>query len=335
MAIGALGIGYGDEVIVSPYTMTACAMAPMIYGAIPVFADVDDMGSLDPKSIRALVSSRTKAILVVHQFGIPADMDEIMSIAKKHNIKVIEDCAQAHGAKYRGRYVGTIGNIGVFSLNVNKTIQSGEGGVCVTNDKDLHFRLALIRNHGEAVVEAAEYDNITNIAGFNYRMTELQAAVCRVQFNKLDGLNAERLKLVKQLNNGLREFDFLVVPEEKYDCESTYYVYPLKFLSEIAGIKREQFVKAVNAEGINFFQGYVKPLYTQPVYQKKILFKNGYPFSAIENKSCRMEYNIGICPNAEKLYFDQMIINEHVRAPQSASDINDILLSLKKIGGSS
>ena len=335
MAIGALGIGYGDEVIVSPYTMSACAMAPMIYGAIPVFADVDDMGSLDPKSIRALVSSRTKAILVVHQFGIPADMDEIMSIAKKHNIKVIEDCAQAHGAKYRGRYVGTIGNIGVFSLNVNKTIQSGEGGVCVTNDKDLHFRLALIRNHGEAVVEAAEYDNITNIAGFNYRMTELQAAVCRVQFNKLDRLNAERLKLVKQLNNGLREFDFLVVPEEKYDCESTYYVYPLKFLSEIAGIKREQFVKAVNAEGINFFQGYVKPLYTQPVYQKKILFKNGYPFSAIENKSCRMEYNIGICPNAEKLYFDQMIINEHVRAPQSASDINDILLSLKKIGGSS
>jgi len=335
MAIGALGIGYGDEVIVSPYTMSACAMAPMIYGAIPVFADVDDMGSLDPKSIRALVSSRTKAILVVHQFGIPADMDEIMSIAKKHNIKVIEDCAQAHGAKYRGRYVGTIGNIGVFSLNVNKTIQSGEGGVCVTNDKDLHFRLALIRNHGEAVVGAAEYDNITNIAGFNYRMTELQAAVCRVQFNKLDGLNAERLKLVKQLNNGLREFDFLVVPEEKYDCESTYYVYPLKFLSEIAGIKREQFVKAVNAEGINFFQGYVKPLYTQPVYQKKILFKNGYPFSAIENKSCRMEYNIGICPNAEKLYFDQMIINEHVRATQSASDINDILLSLKKIGGSS
>jgi len=331
MAIGALGIGYGDEVIVSPYTMSACAMAPMIYGAIPVFADVDDMGSLDPKSIKTLVSPRTKAILVVHQFGIPAQMDEIMEIANEYNLKVIEDCAQAHGAKYRGQYVGTIGNIGVFSLNVNKTIQSGEGGVCVTNDKDLHYRLALIRNHGEAVVEAAEYDDITNIAGFNYRMTELQAAVCRVQLNILDGLNAERLKLVKQLNNGLREFDFLVVPEEKYDCESTYYVYPLKFLSEIAGIKREQFVEAVNAEGINFFQGYVKPLYTQPVYQKRSLFKNGYPFSAIENKSCRMEYNIGICPNAEKLHFDQMIINEHIRLPNTKEDINDILNAIKKV----
>ena len=331
MAIGALGIGYGDEVIVSPYTMSACAMAPMIYGAIPVFADVDDMGSLDPKSIKTLVSSRTKAILVVHQFGIPAQMDEIMEIANKYNLKVIEDCAQAHGAKYRGQYVGTIGNIGVFSLNVNKTIQSGEGGVCVTNDKDLHYRLALIRNHGEAVVEAAEYDDITNIAGFNYRMTELQAAVCRVQLNILDGLNTERLKLVKQLNNGLREFDFLVVPEEKHDCESTYYVYPLKFLSEIAGIKREQFVEAVNAEGINFFQGYVKPLYTQPVYQKRSLFKNGYPFSAIENKSCRMEYNIGICPNAEKLHFDQMIINEHIRLPNTEEDVRDIINAIRKI----
>jgi perosamine synthetase len=333
MAIGALGIGYGDEVIVSPYTMSACAMAPMIYGAIPVFADVDDMGSLDPKSIKTLVSSRTKAILVVHQFGIPAQMDEIMKIANEYNLKVIEDCAQAHGAKYRGQYVGTMGNIGVFSLNVNKTIQSGEGGVCVTNDKDLHYRLALIRNHGEAVVEAAEYDNITNIAGFNYRMTELQAAVCRVQLNILDGLNTERLKLVKQLNNGLREFDFLVVPEEKHDCESTYYVYPLKFLSEIAGIKREQFVEAVNAEGINFFQGYVKPLYTQPVFQKKNLFKNGYPFSAIENKSCKMEYNIGTCPNAEKLHFEQMIVNEHIRLPNTANDINDIISAIKKVKG--
>ena len=216
-------------------------------------------------------------------------------------------------------------------MNVNKTIQSGEGGICVTKDKDLHYRLALIRNHGEAVVEAAEYDDITNIAGFNYRMTELQAAVCRVQLNKIDELTSERLKLVRQLNNGLREFDFLIVPEEKNDCKSTYYVYPLKFLSEIAGIKREQFIEAINAEGINFFQGYVKPLYMQPVYQKRSLFKNGYPFSAIENKSCRMEYKTGICPNAEKLYFEKMIINEHIRPPNTKEDIRDIINAVKKV----
>ena len=331
MAIGALGIGYGDEVIVSPYTMTACAVAPMIYGAIPVFADVDNMGSLDPKSIKSLITKRTKAILVVHQFGIPAQMDEIMKIANEHNIKVIEDCAQAHGAKYKGQYVGTIGDIGVFSMNVNKTIQSGEGGVCTTNDKDLHYRLALIRNHGEAVVESAGYEDITNIAGFNYRMTELQAAVCRVQLSKLHNLNDERLKLVKQLNDGLRGYDFLEVPDEKQYCESTYYVYPLKFLPKIAGVKREQFVEAVNAEGINFYQGYTKPLYLQPLYQKKVLFKHGYPFSAVENKSCTMQYDKGTCPNAEKLHFEQMIINEHIRPPNTKADMMDIVKAVKKV----
>ena len=192
-AIGALEIGYGDEVIVSPYTMSACAIAPLIYGAIPVFADVElNNGSLDPKSIAERISSRTKAILVVHQFGIPADMDAIMIIAKKHGIKVIEDCAQAHGAKYKDQYVGTIGDIGVFSLNVNKAIQSGEGGVCITNNNNLAYRLRLIRNHGEAVVDAADYKNIVNIAGFNYRLTELQAAIARVQLKKMNQMNTVR-----------------------------------------------------------------------------------------------------------------------------------------------
>ncbi len=332
-AIGALGIGYGDEVIVSPYTMSACAMAPMIYGAIPVFADVDDYGSLDPKSIEKLISSKTKAILVVHQFGMPAQMDEIMIIAKKFDLKVIEDCAQAHGAKYKNQYVGTIGDIGVFSLNVNKTIQSGEGGICTTNDEDLHYRLSLIRNHGEAVVGPAGYENILNIAGYNYRMTELQAAVSRIQLKKLDGLNEKRLELVRQLNEGLKDIDFLATPEEKEECVSTYYVYPLRFLPEIANITREEFIKAVNAEGIVFFQGYVKPLYTQPVYQTKTLFKNGYPFSAKENKDCRMDYGMGICPNAEKLHFKQMIINEHIRLPNSNNDIEDIITAVKKVIG--
>ena len=113
----------GDEVIVPPWTMCASATAILHWNAIPVFADVElDSGSLDPKSVAKRVTQRTKAILVVHQFGIPADMDGIMAIAKKHGLKVIEDCAQAHGAKYKERYVGTIGDIGVFSLNVNKTI---------------------------------------------------------------------------------------------------------------------------------------------------------------------------------------------------------------------
>jgi dTDP-4-amino-4,6-dideoxygalactose transaminase len=331
-SIGALGIGYGDEVIVSPYTMTACAMAPMIYGAIPVFADVEmETGCLDPNSIEQNVSERTRAILVIHQFGIPANMERIMAIAKKHNLFVIEDCAQAHGAEYKGKYVGTIGDIGVFSMNVNKSIQSGEGCVCTTNDEDLCYRLQLIRNHGEAVVGTAGYEDITNIAGFNYRLSELHAAIIREQLKKLDSLNNTRLKLVQQLTAGLNKLKFLTTPNGRELCESTYYVFPLRFFSEKAGLKREDFVTAVNAEGIQFYEGYSKPLYLQPLYQRKHLYKFGYPFSAKENQACNMNYNKGICPNAEQLHFHEMIINEHIRHPHTAEDIEDIIKAIKKV----
>lgn len=331
-AIGALGLGYGDEVIVSPYTMSACAMAPMIYGAIPVFADVEpENGCLDPASIAMLITPRTKGILVVHQFGIPADMDSIMQIARKNNLKVIEDCAQAHGAKYKDQYVGTIGDIGVFSLNVNKTIQAGEGGVCITDDEELKYRLALIRNHGEAVVESAGYTNLVNIAGFNLRMSEITAAIAKEQLKKLDYLNDCRLELVDYLSEALRKIEFLVVPKGREHCLSVYYVYPLRFLPEAIDLKREAFVAAVNAEGINFYQGYVEPLYLQPLYRERMLFKNGYPFTSPDNKECFMKYEAGICPTAEKLHNQEMIINEHIRLPHSKADMDDIISAVHKV----
>jgi perosamine synthetase len=342
-AIGALGIGYGDEVIVSPYTMSACALAPMIYGAIPVFADVDpETGCLDPNSVEKKITQRTKGILVVHQFGFPAEMEKIMSLAKSHKIHVIEDCAQAHGAKRKGKYVGTIGDIGVFSLNVNKTIHSGEGGVCITNNEELAYRLQLIRNHGEAVVGPANYENIENIAGFNYRMTEITAAVAREQLKKLPNLNKQRLELVEQLKLGLKHYDFLRPFSDsssckscncsnKSKCESTYYVFPMKYHAELAGYDRSAFVAAANAEGAQFFEGYTKPLYLQPIYQQRILFKMGYPFNAKENRQCYMDYSKGICANAEKLHFEQVVINEHVRPPNSSKDVNDLIHIVEKI----
>tara|TARA_B100000963_G_scaffold331308_1_gene322009 strand:+ start:206 stop:1534 length:1329 start_codon:yes stop_codon:yes gene_type:complete len=342
-AIGALGIGYGDEVIVSPYTMTACALAPLIYGAIPVFADVEiKTGCLDPNSIRERISVNTKAILVVHQFGIPADMDEIMFIANEFGIKVIEDCAQAHGCNYKGKAVGTFGDIGVFSLNVNKTIQTGEGAVCVTNNDELAYRLKLIRNHGEAVVGPAGYKNITNIAGYNYRMTEILAAVASVQLKKLNGFNTERIKMVEFLTNGLAKYDFLEPlierPEcrhcncdQKMKCKPTYYLFPMRFIPEKCNLSREEFIKTLNAEGFIFYQGYTRPLYFQPIYQDKQLFKHGYPFSAVENKDLNMDFKAGSCPNAERLHFKEMIINEHIRLPNKIEDIKDVLGAIKKI----
>ena len=263
-ALGALKIGYGDEVIVSPSTMTASAVGPLIYGAIPIFADIErKTGCLDPKSIEKLITPNTKCILVVHLYGIPADMDPIMRLAKKHNIKVIEDCAQAHGAKYKGRNVGTIGDIGVFSLNVNKTIQSGEGGLCITESEDLKLRLQLIRNHGENVVGPASYNDILNIIGYNYRLTEIQAAIAIEQLKKLNVLNNTRIEYVEYLNDRLQQLPFLECIYGRENCISTYYQYPILFNSKKAGVSQQHFIKAINAEGVHFFPGYT-PLYYQP-----------------------------------------------------------------------
>lgn len=333
MAIGALSLGYGDEVIVSPYTMSACAVAPLIYGAIPIFADVDpELGSLDPTSIEKCITPRTRAILVVHQFGIPARMSEIMAIARKHNLKIIEDCAQAWGAKYDGKPVGTMGDIGVFSFNVNKTIQTGEGGLCVTSDPELAYRLQLIRNHGEAVVGPASYAHITNILGYNYRMTEIVAAIALEQLRKLDSLNESRLDLVDRLFRGLSKFDYLLLPPARPEHHATYYVIPIRYQSAILNVQRHEFVRAVNAEGICFYEAYVRPLYLQPLYQQKSAFKAGYPWSAPENSSSRPDYAKGCCPRAEKLHFEEMMINEHIRPPHTAADINDILVAIEKVG---
>lgn len=333
-AVGALGIGYGDEVIVSPFTMTACALAPLIYGAIPVFADVlAETGCLDPSSIRAKVSKKTKAILVVHQFGFPAPMREIMAIAAEFDLKVIEDCAQAHNLTIDGQLAGTIGNIGVFSLNVNKTIQAGEGGVCVTNDRELAYRLKLIRNHGEAVVGPAAYDQIVNIAGFNYRMTEVTAAISREQLRRLPKLTEQRLAMVEKFALLLEEVDFLgpLLDEPQGGAQrgiapGAYYVFPMNFSSERAGISRQEFGHALEREGIPLGLGYVKPLYLQPLYQNRTLFKNGYPFDAPANEGTRQEFNRGICPTAEKLHFDSLITSEHVRPPNK----NDYFKTFRK-----
>jgi dTDP-4-amino-4,6-dideoxygalactose transaminase len=256
-------------------------------------------------------------------------MEPLMALARKHNLKVVEDCAQAHGAKLNGKFVGTFGDIGVFSLNANKTIHVGEGGVCVTGDPKLRDRLALIRNHAEAVAEQAGAEPLTNLIGFNFRLTEIAAAMALEQLKKLDRFNRVRWELVQRLNREISRFPFLVPPPSPEGA--AYTLYPLRFLPEAAGTSRGEFVRLLQKEGVLFEEGYVRPLYLQPLYQRRQAFKHGYPFTAPVNQGARMEYQRGLCPNAEKLHFEQMLISEIIRPPHGAREIPGLARGIERV----
>jgi perosamine synthetase len=336
-AVGAIGIQPGDEVIVSPYTMSASAIAPLVYGGIPVFADIDPLTfCMDPKSIEARITSRTKAILVVHIFGHPADMDSIMALAKKHNLYVIEDCAQAPMGKYKGQPVGTIGDLGVFSLNYHKHIHTGEGGVITTNNTALAERCQMIRNHAENVTAPKEEKDLTNLIGYNYRMTEIECAIGIEQLKKLPSLLQQRLDNVAFLNEKLSAFPALeILPMHTDGSVNTYYVYPVKFNKEIAGIDRNTFVDALKAEIPSAVlretapligAGYVKPLYLQPIYQQRA----AWAFNPALYKG-NVSYEKGICPVTEKMHFEVLFTHEYMRPGMTRADMMDVVNAMEKI----
>lgn len=331
-AVGAAEVGPGDEVIVSPYTMSASATAPLIYGAIPVFVDIDpEIFCLSPESIKACITPLTKAIIVVDLFGHPADMDEIMEIAADYNLVVIEDAAQAPGAMYKGRYAGTLADMGVYSLNYHKTIHCGEGGIVVTDNDDYAERLQLIRNHAEVVVKNKGVKNLVNMIGYNYRMTEIEAAIAIEQLKKLEGLLVPRIKAAEYLTKHLKDLPGIVPPSVRSGVRHGYYVYPIIYNAEIVGISREQFVAALNAEGIPMVNGYQEPLYLQPCYQQRIAFgKDGFPFTYPAYKG-KVDYSRGICPVAEHMWYRELMHTNICHAGVSMNDLNDLIVAIKKI----
>ncbi len=339
VAVGAVGIEPGDEVICPPYTMSASATAVLFYGGIPIFADLDrDRYTLDPLSVENCITPRTKAIMVVHLFGYPADMDPIMAIAKKYGLKVIEDAAQAPGVLYKGRPVGAIGDVGGFSLNFHKHIHTGEGGLLVTNSDEIALRCRLIRNHGENATEGYGVEDISNTIGSNYRFTELQAAIGIEQFKKLQGFLAHRTTLGQYLNSRLSSFPGLTSQNVENGNTHSYYMYPIRFDESIVGISRNLFLRAVSAElpkpkywdTTPLAEGYVKPLYLNPVYQKKIAIgKKGFPFNY--NPGIAYEYPEGLCPVAEKLYKKELLLSPLVREGISIGDIKDFSDAIEKV----
>jgi len=274
-AVVACGIGLGDEVIVTPYSMSASATAIVMANATPIFADIEeDSFCLDPQAIRDKISDKTKAILLVHLFGGAGQLSEIMKIAEEHDLYVIEDCAQAPGARYQGQLVGALGDVGVFSLNQHKTITCGEGGLAITNDDNLALRMQLVRNHGEVTVEALEAKGADDIVGFNYRMTEIEAALAIEQWKRLDFLNERRISLANYLTTRLSRIDGLILPKIRRDDKNVFFVYPIRIQENVLGIDRNTLVKALAAEGVPSGAGYVRPIYREPLYRRVLAQEN-------------------------------------------------------------
>jgi len=338
IALGSVNIEPGDEVICSSYTMSASASCCFYYGAIPVFADIDKKTyCIDPKSFESNITPRTKAVIVVHLFGGIANMDEILKIAKKHNIKVIEDAAQSPGIFYKNKGVGALGDIGGFSLNYHKHIHTGEGGMLVTNDDEIALKAQAIRNHGENILESMEIENTSNFFGGNFRLTEIQSAIGVHQLDKLDDILLKRQKLAKYFTDKMSKFAGFDMKQNDIE-NNAYYLYPFEYDSEIVGLSRKLFIKAVEAEFLDpvdfedtvFAGGYLKPLYLNPIYQKKqVMGSKGFPFTM--NKDVNYNYNKGLCPNAEELYESKLILSPIIREPLDYTDIDDIIKAVEKV----
>lgn len=331
-AIAATGVGPGDEVIVPPYTMSASASAVLFTGAIPIFCDIDDKTfCLDVTKVEGAITPNTRAIVAVNLFGQPAPLCALRDLADRKGLYLIEDNAQAPGATHQGRLAATVGHAGVFSFNRHKTMQCGEGGVVVTNDEKLALKIALLRNHGEVVVGAMGVDDIVNTVGLNYRMTEMEAAVALVQFRKLAELNNRRIALANCLTDALGSIDGLTAPYVAPGNTHVYYFYPIKYSADQIGMPRELFCRAVQAEGFTLRAGYVKPLYLEPLYQRKICFGNkGFPFVA-NPRNDSISYSRGICPVVEKLADSDLMVTNIVYPPLSEADMEAFAEACEKV----
>lgn len=331
-AVGAIGIEPGDEVIVSPWTMCASATAIIHWNAIPVFADIEaDTFCIDPLSVEANITDKTKAILAVDIFGQSANINALMKIADKYNLKVISDTAQAPGAKYNNEYAGTLAHVGGYSLNYHKHIHTGEGGILVTNSDAMAERMRLIRNHAEAVVGAKGCNDLVNMIGYNFRLGEIECAMGIEQLRKLDFFISTKQKAADKLTKGLSGLLGLQTPKVKDNCTHVYYIYPLVLDVNILGVNRETIYNALQAEGMQGLILRYQNIHLLPMYQKKIAYgSSGFPWTS---DICQREvtYNKGICPVAEELYDKSFLGFTMCAYDLSDYDIDKIVYAFRKI----
>jgi dTDP-4-amino-4,6-dideoxygalactose transaminase len=316
VALKALGIEPGDEVIVPPYTFIATASAALMIGAIPVFVDVElDTLLIDPAQIDAAVTPRTRAIIPVHHGGSPADMDGVMAAARRHGLKVVEDAAQAHGAAWRGTPVGSIGHVGTFSFQSSKPVNAGEGGMMTTNDDELDELLWSYRNVGRR--RGGEWYEHVRL-GWNLRLTEFQAAVILEQMKRMPAQQAHRTEAAAYLSGRLREIPGVAplrVPEGV--SAHSWYTYHWRWLgAEDGGLPKKQFAEALRAEGVPVFAGYVPLNRNQPVIDEIARLGGRAP---------------GPCPNAERAEADEIMMFSLSILMGTHDDIDEVVEAVAKV----
>lgn len=259
LALRACGVGSGDEVVTVSHTAVATVAAIEMAGGMPVLVDIEkDFYTLDPAMLENVISSKIKAIIPVHIYGHPVDLDPLMEIARRYNLAVIEDCAQAHGAMYKGKRVGSFGDMACFSFYPTKNLGAiGDGGMVVTNNPQLAHKTRLLREYGWA----ERY--VSHIRGVNTRLDEIQAAVLRVKLRYIDGDNIKRIKLAKVYDEGLAETG-LILPKQRHDSTHVYHLYVVR-----TG-KRDELLRFLKGSGIGVLIHYPAPIHLQPAYINRL-----------------------------------------------------------------
>ena len=333
--VGSLQLEPGDEIILPTWTMSACASSILHWNCIPVFVDIDKNNfCLDIKDVEKKISKKTKAIMAVDIFGQSANYSELKKISKKYNLKLISDTAQAIGSKYKEIYSGTVSDIGGFSLNHHKHIQTAEGGIIVTNNKNLYEKCKLIRNHAEVTVGNIKSKNkfaLLNMIGENFRMGEIEAAIGIEQLKKLKKIIENRQSVAKKIINGLKGLKGLKIPSTEFGNTNSYYVLPLVVDTKIIKTKRDQIVSSLNKIGLEcFFGGYLN-LHRLPTYKHKIAYgKKGFPWNLTQNGK-NIKYKAGSLPIAEHLHNNSFIGLEMCMYELSNKEISKLIKSFKKV----
>jgi dTDP-4-amino-4,6-dideoxygalactose transaminase len=321
LTLEAAGIGPGDEVLVPAYTWEGTAAAVLFAGAAPVFVDVDpDTYCIDPALVESAINERTRAIIPVHLGFRFADMDRLMEIAAKHNLFVLEDCAHAHGGRWRERGAGSIGHAGSFSFQTSKLMTAGEGGIVITSDIDLADQVIRLANCGRPARRESRGEAAL---GHNYRMTEFQAAILLAQLERLDEQTERRERNTARLEEGLKQIGGIgLLPRDPRITRQASYHYVFKFhAEEFGGVHRNAFVAALNAEGIPSDGRFYEAVYKSSLFE---FADERYPAWA----SARRAFE---CPVAERAGYDESVWLPHQIFLGEPRDVDDLLTAIQKI----